>query len=63
MSDMVDRNVAERRAVVLQANGMERKKDGAQLTMLIYNINDMFAIAKCFVFRPKLERYCVDMLK
>ena len=40
MSDMVDRNVAERRAVLLQANGMERKKDGARLAMLIYNINE-----------------------
>lgn len=35
MSDMVDRNAAERRAVVPQANDMERKKDGAQLTLLI----------------------------
>ena len=40
MSDMVDRNVAERCAVVSQAKGMERRKDGARLTMLIYNINE-----------------------
>ena len=35
MSDMVDRDVAERRAVELQANGVDRTKDGVRLTVLI----------------------------
>ena len=50
---MVDRNVAERRAVVLQANGMERKKDGARLTVLIYNISEYVCNCQMFCIPPK----------
>ena len=53
MSDMVERNVAERRAVVLRANGMERKKDGARLSMLIYNINEYVCNCQVFCIPPK----------
>ena len=48
---MVDRNVAERRAVVLQANGMERKKDGARLT--VYNISEYVCNCQMFCIPPK----------
>lgn len=64
MSDMVDRNVAE--TCVPWCHRQTVWKGGRTVLDSLCSFTilmSMFAVAKRFSFRPKLERYCVDMLK